>query len=256
MTQTNAVIRSDFRRLTSNFHLYRRGQVESDGFNITAFEEGLAMFSDDEAWQSLLNELIPSCARACPASLTPQQQAIDIYTCIKWSLFADCDQQQDNNGTLDDTGKLRRARFLSGDCPLSPNRLLDAFGRVTNRTWADCSAGLYSGDNNTLLYEAAVNRTACLLQNFVNQSNMVDFQALVNAIEDADTNDFSASTDLLIRLVEECAVEEQGDEENYRDMTPEDFVNCWAGLGVLSCAKHEAAQLASSFPEACVFSSA
>ena len=199
--------------------------------------------------------LTRSCARASPASLTPQRQAIYFYCCMKWSLFADCDQQQGANGTLDKDAKLRQARFLSEDCPLSPITLLDAFGLVTNRTWAYCSMGFYTGDSVTMLYEAAVNRTVCLLQNFVNQSGMVDFQALVDAIEDADIDELSASTDPLIRLVDECAVEEEGNQTNYRGMTPEEFVNCWAGIGVLSCARHEAAKLASSFPESCVLHS-
>ena len=215
----------------------------------------MSSYSDDKTWHPLEEGLTRSCARASPASLTPQRQAIYIYSCVRWSLYADCDQQQGANGTLDEAGKRRRARFLSEDCPLSPITLLDAFGLVTNRTWAACSVGFYSGDSVTMLYEAAVNRTVCLLQNFVNQSGMVDFQAFVDAIEDADTDGISASTDLLIRLVDECAVEEQGNQISYRDMTPEEFVNCWAGVGVLSCAKHEAAKLASSFPESCVIRS-
>ena len=253
-TQTHAVTCNDFCSLTFNFHLYSRGQIGSDGFNMNAFKDELASYSNDERWQPMLAILY--CARASPASLSPQQQGIYMHTCVTWSLLAACEATRGiDTGTLADTEKLRRARFLSEDCPLSPSSLLDAFGLVTKRTWADCSVGLYTGDNPTLLLKAAVGRIVCLLQDFVNQSNMVDFQALINATEDADTDGLSASTDLLIRLVDECAGMERNGTHHYVAMSPEVFASCWAKLGVPRCAKHEAAKLASSFPESCVLRS-
>ena len=98
-------------------------------------------FSNDVNYQTTARKLMDACKRASSAQLTPRQQAVYSMLCFRWSLFADCDRQH-NSGTLDADGTLRRVKFLSGNCPLSPSSLLDTFGVVTGHTWMQCSHGL------------------------------------------------------------------------------------------------------------------
>ena len=206
-----------------------------------------------------------ACQRASSATLNPQQLAIYSHLCVRWGLLADCDAIQDSEDRLGEDGKLRRARFLSGDCPLSPATQLDAFHLVSSRNWTTCSRGLYTGDDASQLYAAAISRTTCLLQDFKTTNGTVDFPMLVKAFAKGDMGDIGPPSGFLDRVVERCAVREQyivkdrknmtqeeslgqWSAKNYKSMTPEEFVKCWAGQGVFGCVTQEANDVARSSP--------
>ena len=199
------------------------------------------------------------CKRMSWAPLTPQQQAVYTYLCVEWKLFAGCDLQQSMEGSLDEEGMLVQSRFLAGDCPFSPTILLDSFGLVTGRTWAECSQGIYSGDDASQRYASEVSRIACLLQDFNDANGNLDYDKLKSAIQAVDFLDGPASTDLLW-LLDDCTgrnsfVPPGPPEVAARvaaPVTAEQFAKCWGTRGAFSCAHQEADGVASMFPESCV----
>ena len=185
------------------------------------------------------------CQRMSWAPLTPQQQAVYTYLCVEWKLFADCDLQQSMQGTLDEEGMLVQSRFLAGDCPFSPTILLDSFGLVTGRTWAECSQGIYSGDDASQRYASEVSRIVCLLQDFNDGAGNLDYDKLKSAVEAVDFQGGPASTKL-VWLLDNCTG------SNSQQITTEQFAKCWGTRGAPSCAHQEADGVASMFPESCV----
>ena len=132
---------------------------------------------------------------------------------------------------------------------------------MSNSSWAACNSGLYTGTDASQLYAAAITRTTCLLQDFKTTNGTVDFPKLVKAFSKGNIGDIGPSSGFVDRIVEKCAVREQGSvkdrmkmaqEEslgqgsvkNYKCMTHEDFVKCWARLGVFSCVTQEANDVA------------
>ena len=203
-----------------------------------------------KTWKGSRKDLTSICKRASSARLTPRQLALYSLLCFRWTLMADCDFIQADK--LDDEGKLRRAQFLSGDCPTSPGRLLDAFGLVPSRSWAECGKGLYTGNNATQQYEANITRIACILSDYKDMSGNVNHDKLMTAIDNGAESDVGASSFLLKRQVDRCAGKWKADKMTYKQITLEEFVKCWASHGVFSCATQEANQVASDFPDSCV----
>ena len=64
--------------------------------------------------------------------LTARQQAIYSYSCVRWSLLAECDSIQYIDVRLDEDGVLRRAKFLLRSYATSPQRLFPAI----NQRWS------------------------------------------------------------------------------------------------------------------------
>ena len=209
-------------------------------------------FSNDSVWANKVRQIIAWCRRASvsrpPTELGARQEAVFSYGCLKWSLFADCDQQQEQRGTLDAEGKQRRARFFSGDCPLSPRTLKNTLERITGRTLEACSQGLYRGNDVHQLYESQISRIVCLLANFIDYStpNAVNVNSymLNKVIQYERRRTYSQHAHQLLKILKSC---------DYCD-NPREFVECWANEGVLGCAYQQANQMASQFPDSCVIS--
>ena len=162
-------------------------------------------------------------------------------------MFTACDLQQEQRGALDAEGKLRRVRFFSGDCPLSPRTLKNTLERVTGRTLEGCSRGLYRSRDVHQLYEAQIASVVCLLGNFIDYSTPnanINFYMLNKAIQNERRRTYSQHADQLLRILHFC---------DYCD-NPREFVECWANEGVLSCAFQQANQVADQLPDSCLIS--
>ena len=221
-------------------------------------------------WKDLTTApLVPHCQRHVGGTLTPRQQAVYMYLCVRWALFAECDYQQEvSGGSLDEAGQLRRARFLAHDiCPLSPATLLNGLGLISGGRQRSCSQEpRYTGDDGTQLYEAEIKRTVCLLGDYMFDNGSFNFiqmvsQASANINEkydalyragkfkDAGTERLELHSDRLRKVVNHCADLRTGPS----DLSAEEFVRCWARRGVFDCAKTEAQRVAKSAPESCSY---
>lgn len=210
-------------------------------FDLAAFQDRTNGYSDDPEWSINENDVFSICIRESGAKLTPRQQAVYTYACMKWCIADLCDQKQLAEDRLDDQGKQRQAVFLNGDCPASPANLLDAFKLVTGRSWAECSQAAAAASDD---YAAAIAQVACLLQDFKTATGNVDFASLTNAINGAKGATDSTSTYQFNKIVELCSSDTD-------EISTEEFVQCWAGYGVYSCAFMEANYLAYVFPDSC-----
>ncbi|KAF0303503.1 hypothetical protein FJT64_024512 [Amphibalanus amphitrite] len=195
-------------------------------------------FSTEPTWVADNEKMIDDCQSNVQQGLTLRQTAVYAYTCLKWSLFADCDSQQAEDGELDAEGQQRRADFFYSDCPLSARTLQELLEAITGRTFLDCGLDSPAG------YAATIENMRCLLHNFQNGVNM-DYDALKSALNSAftDTNAQEPKA-LLDEVVTKC-------ESNRKT---EDFVKCWAEAGVLNCVYKEANEIAAAHPELCKLS--
>ena len=200
--------------------------------------------SPNKRWTDLTTSpLVPHCERFA-GSLTGLPRAIYMYLCVRWSLFAECDHQQaqwaENDGRLDDSGLLRRARFLSGSCPMSPATLLNRLGMFSDARKLKCSKlTRYTGDSASQLYQAEVDKTVCLLGDYMLDNGNLNSEHL---IKQADAR--------VRKVVHHCVDYRLG--TSY--LSAEKFVRCWAGFGVFDCAKTEAQRVAKkSVPESCSY---
>ncbi|KAF0300773.1 hypothetical protein FJT64_003282 [Amphibalanus amphitrite] len=204
----------------------------------SAIEAAILGRSSDPEWQETTNLAVNSCQQNLQPGLSLSQASVYALLCIRWSLFADCDRQQQARGELDAAGEQRQAAFLQGDCPLSPQSLKDVLEAVTGRTFEQC------GLDTAATYEDVVNALHCLLENFQNGVNM-DYDELKSAINAALTgpNAQQAQT-LLEEITNKCEANKKSD----------DFFNCWINLGALSCAYQEANRVAAAIPGQCQLS--
>ena len=207
-------------------------------------------YTKDRVWNSDVRRILARCRQASVAGLTARQQAVFSYGCLKWSLFADCDRIQEGKNSLDSAGKLRRARFLSGDCPLSPSSLQDALERIADRPLAECSQGLYSGEDADRLYDAQISRIICLLEKFTDSAGSIDFPKLRTAVARAQR-----PAAQLLKMVNVCGTRRElfGTSQN-KEISAKEFAECWAGEGIFSCAFQQANQVAAQFPDSCAIS--
>ncbi|XP_043195468.1 uncharacterized protein LOC122366885 [Amphibalanus amphitrite] len=195
--------------------------------------------SSDPAWQEAARRTVGNCQQKAEGMPLEQTTAYALL-CIRWSLFADCDRQQQERGELDAAGEQRQAAFLQADCPLSPQSLKDVLEAVTGRTFEQC------GLDTAATYEDVVNALHCLMENFLDGDSF-DYKKLLQAIISALFNNIQFSVEdagNIITVVTECKDSESA----------EDFFNCWINLGVLSCAFQEANQVAAAIPGQCQLS--
>ena len=225
------------------FHSSNVLDAAGTSFDVAGFEKSIVGYSKNADWLKAEEDIFAACKRDGDANLTPRQQAVYSYASVRWSLNADCDTKQEQVQRLDADGQLRRALFLSGDCPMSPSKLLDPFGLVTGRTWGECSQVGQTGED----YAEEVSRVICLLQDFETADGTVDFASLNSAINAAEGSDRSASTFILRSLVDTCT-------PATGSMSTRDLVKCWASWGLYSCSYKEANELAQQFPQGCSIS--
>ena len=163
--------------------------------------------------------------------------------CITWSWFADCDCQQEEGGSLDAAGALRRANFICGQCPLSAKSLKDVLESVTNRTFEECNLDTPPNADAHQLYQIRVNKVTCLLQDFQNGVN-INLSELTDALSDEQSGPNSQDAEVLLAVVQECQDSKK----------TEEFIKCWADIGVHSCAFQEANEVAADYPDQCKLS--
>ena len=199
--------------------------------------------SSNAEWLDNTFNIIDDCETSAPSGLSLRQTAIYAYLCLKHSWFVNCDSQQAENDTLDAAGALRRANFFSSQCPLSPNTLQAVLESVTGRTFASCSLGTAPDGTPQEMYDASIDRVLCLLEDFM-AGNKINYSTLKSEITSELTGSNSQEADVLLSIVEDCEDK----------MQAEDFVKCWAEIGVLDCVYQEADQVASEFPDKCVLS--
>ncbi|KAF0290852.1 hypothetical protein FJT64_010953 [Amphibalanus amphitrite] len=220
----------------------RLQQLDAAGtqFDLSAFRRTALGDEDGPNWSGTRAELFSMCIGDADIDLLPRQQAVYVHACLRWSLSAACDVQQAHEMRLDDKGRERLSRFLTGQCPMSPSQLLDAYGLITSRTWPECSrslAGAAAGDG----FSSAVSQVTCLLQDFQTEDGALDATHLKSAVSSAPGAGRSSSTGVLKRTVNAC-----GETQSLGE-----FVMCWAARGILTCVFGEANQLARQFPPAC-----
>ncbi|KAF0311815.1 hypothetical protein FJT64_017406 [Amphibalanus amphitrite] len=191
--------------------------------------------SSEPIWLANAEKILDDCQSNVQQGLTLRQTAVYAYTCLKWSSFALCDSQQAEDGDLDGEGQQRRAEFFYSDCPLSPQSLQGLLEVVTGRTFVDCGLDSPNG------YAATIDNMRCLLQNFQHGVNL-DYDALKSALNSALTGANAQQAQILLdEVVTKC--------EN--SPKTEDFVKCWASVGVLSCVYKDANELAEAHPKQC-----
>ncbi|KAF0288637.1 hypothetical protein FJT64_012937 [Amphibalanus amphitrite] len=206
---------------------------------------GITRYSRDPAWIAKTTRIVHECLEYASDGLTTRQLTVYTYLCLKWSLFADCDIQQERRGALDEEGALRRARFLSGYCPLSPNTLRGVLEHITGRTLQECGKGLYAGYEPHQLYQAETARLVCLFQKFIGADGTIDLQAVKLAITYGEGAKFREAVEGCIRTQTKAG---PGD---YNRLTAEEFVRCWADRGVISCVHQEANQVGAQHSDNC-----
>ncbi|XP_043199477.1 uncharacterized protein LOC122372590 [Amphibalanus amphitrite] len=232
-------------RLPLFYNCYVNGQGLLDGVaDSTSFRSGMkahnAELSDDQDWLHKTYQIIDDCVeKAADQGLSLPQLAVSSFLCLRWSWFADCDEQRAQSDSMDAVGAQRRVDFFFGQCPLSPSTLAAALETVSGRTLEQCSLNSSPTGNALQMYADTIQNVICLLDNFRNGNNL-DISALENAIESSNAQN---AADLL-DVVEMC----RGSKKT------EDFVNCWADMGVFSCIFQEANQVASAFPSHCKLS--
>ncbi|XP_043217648.1 uncharacterized protein LOC122379469 [Amphibalanus amphitrite] len=221
------------------------GELDAAGtsFDLDAFQDKTDGYSDDPKWSITEEDMFTHCIRRSTADLTPRQQAVYAYACMKWCFAVSCDDTLIEEQRLDNEGRQRIVSFLNGHCPLSPTVIVDAFGQLTSRTWAECTDSVASISDD---YDAAVGRISCLLQDFQAMDGTVDFDSLSSAI-----NSIPGDSDLAPTLSWNLLLDVCGPSDAAASVSTVEFIECWAGYGLYSCAFMEANALARLFPSTC-----
>ena len=229
------------------FHREGVLDVRATFFNASAVRASITSDSEDPVWVNATARVFAGCLENAAPELTPRQMAVYTFTCIRWSLFAVCDRQQDQRNSLDAEGALRRTRFLSENCPLSPSSLRGVLELVTGRTPEECSRRLHASNYAHEQYEFQIVCIASLFRNVISADGTVDLQGLKSAIPygqpGAEELLFVVNTCLNARRIVSPGY--------YSRLTPREFVNCWADWGVLNCLYQEANQVATRIPNSC-----
>ena len=199
--------------------------------------------TSDGAWLARTFEIIDHCKANAGAGLSLRQTAVYGYLCLKWCWFADCDSKLEKNTGLDTKGAQRRADFLCGECPWSPKSLKNVLESVTGRTFDQCSVGTCAAGSPQAAYDASVDNVLCLLENF-KTGNKLNYSDLDVAISGHLSGANSDEAQALLSVLQQCSHSKFG----------EDFIKCWAGIGVQNCVFQEANQVAEMFPGQCKLS--
>ena len=240
-----------FGDLTSYYRFDRQDFLSADAtfFNWTAVVMSNTADSEDPVWDSSIIQILTECSQNADAALSTRQFAAYTYICLRWSLFSVCDRQQERRSSLDAEGTLRRVRFLSGNGPLSPNRLRDLLQRITGRTLEGCATRHFASNSVFQQYENEIARIVCLIQKFVGPDGRIDLQRLKSAIP------YGAPGAEQLQFVLNSCIRTQTavgtGSGRVGNPTAEEFVNCWADWGVLSCIFQQANEVASQYPTAC-----
>ena len=230
--------------------LHSAGQlVEKNGiisFDITSFENMFTVKSGNDAWDRAQGERNVFCRQMSSGSLKPKQMAVYSYMCARFYEFAYCDYKRSvASFELDKMSLTQRINFLEGTCPTSPISLLAASGEVTGLLFGQCrSDGPAKGKGIRQRYEASVSRIVCILQQFIMDDGSLNVPGLVNSISMYSGGD---GFDSLLQLEENCGPAALGK----TSVTAEEFVQCWAGVGLVTCAAYDANLVAQAMPESC-----
>ena len=254
--------------LTLCCSLLSLGHLDAAGsaFDWSAFERSMLAYTPDIATDWFLGDkeqqiLLEGCLRSSDARLSTRQRAVFSYACWQWTMACECDDYQELRGRMDEAGKWRNIRLLSGHCPVSPQLCLDGFGKVAGRTWTECSEGVYEGNNDVdRRYASEKTRIACLLQDFVNEYGYMDGPRMLATNDAKNTNMFRHNR--LARIFGGCTMfPESG---NYMTKPPQLYfktnytmtalLHCWSTGGTLGCGYQDANRLALEFPESCTVS--
>ena len=234
------------------------GQINATSFDSNLLESAAANVSASFGrMKEALREEITLCTASPPANLKPRQQAVFSYLCTLWTLFLQCDDKFERHySRLHGESFQRRTRYLSGNCPLSPTTLRNAF-RMKNPSWANCSEAKanYTEDAVNLHYDEAVSRAACYLKNFETANGLMDIRKLITSMNSTIAPGDKTSSKMLEEIVGwSCryALDKTADQEHIR-ITPEGFAKCMAENGVYSCVRQEAMEVARNVPETCSF---
>ncbi|XP_043240304.1 uncharacterized protein LOC122390915 [Amphibalanus amphitrite] len=241
------------------------GQLDgpSTPFNWASFERSQLAYTPVVPTNLLLGDeeprvLLEGCLRSSDARLTPRQSAVHAHSCWQRTVARQCDVYLYLHDLMDDPGRLRLIHLLADQCPTSPSRCLDAFGAVTDRSWAECSGGMYDGDDLETRYAAEVSRVTCLLQDFTDtETGLLDGPRLRQANIDNSTNVLKRSK--MDRVIRQNAMLPDGGSFMDKPLTvhfipnysTEAFVRQWAAGSSISCSYQEANRLASQFPDGC-----
>ena len=214
-------------------------------------QQAVAMFSaNNDAWSEAQRKEVAKCTTSDP-TLSPRGRAVFGYTCLWWTLFAQCDHQRERSGKLDTEAMERKAQHLSGNCPLSPKTLKKAFG-MSKPSWIECGQGIYTGPNVSLRYEGEVSRLTCLLKGFAADDDTVDVDKLITHINSTiKPSDKSTSNTLEEIAGLDCLHTLPRNGQKYIGITAENLARCMADNGMYSCVRQEAGEMARNFPETC-----
>ncbi|XP_043234662.1 uncharacterized protein LOC122387999 [Amphibalanus amphitrite] len=227
---------------------HSRYQVDTvDGnlcFNVTLKESLLLSYSKDASWHDAQENRDVACRLMSSAALKPRQQAVYSYLCARFSLFADCESQRSQTpDDLDDVSLTQRISFLQGNCPMSPNSMLDAFGEITGHTNMECGQRPNSETLKEQYYDA-IKHVSCLLQDFIGDDDHLNFYGLVDALAKKFGGYWSVPLQWLDDSCSPLAL-------NIPEITVNQFIDCWASRGLAYCAFSDANLLALDMPESC-----
>ena len=202
-------------------------------------------FGNVDAWKSAQVGRMHKCQQNAPASLKPQQLAVYTYLCLRFSLFVDCDRQQDRRGELDQSALERREQFLARGAQMRPNGML--LGVIAGTTWAECHKKLNTGEDVAQRYASKVSVLVCLLQDFVDDAGRLETHRLLTTIAQKSGGPLHANLQV---LTDACGPSAPG----YENATAEEFVKCWIAEGSWVNVEYESNLVASAIPESCTIS--
>ncbi|KAF0300122.1 Troponin T [Amphibalanus amphitrite] len=173
---------------------------------------GINRYSRDPAWTAKTTRIVHECLEYASDGLTTRQLTVYTYLCLKWSL---------------------------------PNTLRGVLEHITGRTLQECGKGLYAGYEPHQLYQAEIARLVCLFQKFIGADGTIDLQAVKLAITYGEGAKFREAVEGCIRT------QTKAGPGGYNRLTAEEFVQCWADRGVISCVHQEANQVGAQHPDNC-----
>ncbi|KAF0303459.1 hypothetical protein FJT64_024577 [Amphibalanus amphitrite] len=202
-----------------------------------------AKYTSDAGWIINAYQIMDECAGQRAAGLLLPRAAVYSLHCLRWSWFVDCDRQQEERGELDAAGASRRDAFLCGQCPLSPASLRAVLESATARTLEQCDTGAPAEEDPHQRYADGVAKVVNLLESF-QSGNKLKYDELQSAVTNELSGANSEMAEKLMKVLFLCK----------STKTSEDFVTCWAEIGVLSCIYQEANKVAAAFPDQCKLS--
>ena len=209
-------------------------------FELSRVQQRMYSFTDDNAWQWELYYRMSDCKLRAPATLTEEQEAVQMYMCIKFSLFANCDRDLVDRGSLDAVGMVRRAQFLVHNVKL----WVSVFGAAD--AWARCSQNMNlegEAEDPAVRYTDVLSATACLLEEL-----FADAEGLLDLYKFFDQIGFEIPDSTLLSM--QCGEFAFGNVH----VAAETFIQCMINEGVLLKAARDANEAAEAMNGSCVIS--